>query len=122
MPAGEATEAQEERGTMPATAIEKTTQALDDVEFSNSFVDELPGETSGSIRPRPVPGYCYSLVTPTPVSDPRLLAWSDELGVYLGLERPAERGPAVEILAWNRVSPSMKPFASRYGGHHFGGW
>ncbi|HTE17174.1 MAG TPA: protein adenylyltransferase SelO family protein, partial [Armatimonadota bacterium] len=99
-----------------------TTRALDEVEFSNSFADELPGEASGSNRSRQVPGYCYSRVTPTQVSGPRLIAWSKELGDYLGLEQPPERGPAVDALSGNRVTPSMKPYAARYGGHQFGSW
>lgn len=97
-------------------------RALDEIPFSNSFVDELQGEHSGDRHSRPVPGYCYSRVSPTPVSDPRLLAWSRELGDYLGIQEPPERGPAVEVLAGNRVTSTMKPFAARYGGHQFGVW
>jgi uncharacterized protein YdiU (UPF0061 family) len=85
-------------------------------------VEELPGEASGDRRPRQVPGYCYSRVEPTPVRDPHLLAWSEELGAYLGLEKPEERGAAVDVLAGNAVAPGMKPFAARYGGHQFGHW
>src|SRR4051794_21907163 len=98
------------------------TRAVDEADFSNTFVDELPGDLSGSLQSRPVPGCCYSRVSATPVSDPRLLAWSTELGDYLGFERPPERGPGVEVLAGNRVTASMKPFAARYGGHQFGVW
>ncbi|AMJ64572.1 protein adenylyltransferase SelO [Hymenobacter sp. PAMC 26628] len=92
------------------------------VSFENPFVDELRGEASGLLGPRQVPGYCYSRVVPTPVRDPHLLAWSAELGAYLGLAKPAERGPAVDALAGNLVTGSMKPFAARYGGHQFGNW
>ncbi|MES2463094.1 MAG: protein adenylyltransferase SelO family protein, partial [Armatimonadota bacterium] len=95
---------------------------MDQVTFHNSFVDELPGEIAQDNRPRQVPGYCYSRVAPTPVRDPHLLAWSDDLGRFLGIDRPSERGPAVDILAGNAVVPSMKPFAARYGGHQFGNW
>jgi uncharacterized protein YdiU (UPF0061 family) len=95
---------------------------VDQATFENSFVDELRGEASGTKGSRQVPGYCYSRVTPTPVADPRLLVWSDELGDYLNLARPAERGPAVDALAGNLVTGSMKPFAARYGGHQFGNW
>jgi uncharacterized protein YdiU (UPF0061 family) len=56
------------------------------------------------------------------VADPHLLAWSDELGEYLGLARPTERGPAVAALAGNLVTNGMQPFAARYGGHQFGNW
>jgi uncharacterized protein YdiU (UPF0061 family) len=95
---------------------------LDQATFENPFVDELRGEVSGNRGSRQVPGYCYSRVAPTPVADPHLLAWSDELGAFLGLARPAERGPAVAALAGNLVTASMKPFAARYGGHQFGNW
>jgi uncharacterized protein YdiU (UPF0061 family) len=95
---------------------------LDHVVFTNSFVDELPGEIAPSKRPRQVPGCCYSQVDPTPVRDPHLLAWSDDLAAFLGIAQPAERGPAVDVLAGNLVTASMKPFAARYGGHQFGAW
>ncbi|PJJ61036.1 protein adenylyltransferase SelO [Hymenobacter chitinivorans] len=95
---------------------------IDTAPFQNSFVDEMRGEASFDNRPRQVPGYHYSRVQPTPVQDPRLLAWSDELAAYLGLARPAERGPAVDALAGNLVTDTMKPFAARYGGHQFGSW
>ncbi len=96
--------------------------ALEAATFTNRFVDALPGDTSGSNRQRQVRDVFYSAVAPTPVANPRLLAWSDELGEFLGLQRPAERGAAVDLLAGNRVAESMKPFAARYGGHQFGGW
>src|SRR4051794_26929253 len=102
--------------------MDSSTRSVDERVFTNSFVDELPGEASGDARPRQVPGVCYSRADPAPVSDPRLLAWSNDLGDYLGLERPAERGAAVDALSGNLVTASMKPFAARYGGHQFGTW
>jgi uncharacterized protein YdiU (UPF0061 family) len=95
---------------------------FDQALFENTFVDELRGEVSGSRGARQVPGYHYSRVAPTPVADPHLLAWSDEMGAFLGLEKPPTRGPAVAALAGNLVLPGMKPFAARYGGHQFGNW
>src|SRR4051794_37803202 len=95
---------------------------IDQATFSNSFADELRGDPSIDNRPRQVPGYCYSAVAPTAVRDPRLLAWSDNLADLLGLARPPERGPAVDLLAGNLVTPAMRPFAARYGGHQFGSW
>ncbi|SMB98335.1 protein of unknown function UPF0061 [Hymenobacter roseosalivarius DSM 11622] len=99
-----------------------STQPLDQAPFHNSFVEELRGEIAPDKRPRQVPGYHYSRIEPTPVRDPHLLAWSEELGGFLGLTRPEERGPAVDALAGNLVTDSMKPFAARYGGHQFGHW
>ncbi|MBD2721017.1 protein adenylyltransferase SelO [Hymenobacter armeniacus] len=98
------------------------THSLANAAFSNSFVDELRGEDNPTPGSRQVPGYAYSRVQPTAVADPHLLAWSDELAQTLGLERPAARGPEVEMLAGNRVLASMKPFAARYAGHQFGNW
>lgn len=95
---------------------------LDQAAFENPFVEELRGDVSGNKGARQVPGYHYSRVAPTPVADPHLLAWSSELGDFLGLAQPPERGPAVDALAGNLVTSSMKPFAARYGGHQFGNW
>ncbi|UOR00015.1 YdiU family protein [Hymenobacter sp. 5317J-9] len=97
-------------------------QPLDQATFANSFVEELRGETNPDPGSRQVPGYAYSRVTPTPVAAPHLLAWSDDLGHFLGLVRPPERGPAVDALAGNLVTETMKPFAARYAGHQFGNW
>ncbi len=98
------------------------TRQIDQAVFTNSFVEELRGEIAADNRPRQVPGCCYSQVAPTPVRDPHLLAWSEELAAFLGLAKPSERGPAVDVLAGNLVTDSMKPFAARYGGHQFGSW
>jgi uncharacterized protein YdiU (UPF0061 family) len=100
------------------TALKPVHQAR----FTNSFVDELHGEVAADLLPRQVPGYCYSRVGPTPVRAPQLLAWSEDLGTYLGLSRPPQQGPEVDALAGNLLTPSMKPFAARYGGHQFGNW
>jgi len=95
---------------------------LAQVEFESSVVATLPGDADRSNRPRAVADAAYTLVMPTPVSAPRLLAWSDELGEELGLARPAATGPAVDILAGNALAPGMRPYAARYGGHQFGNW
>lgn len=98
------------------------TQQLEKAAFTNSFVEELRGEDNPNRGSRQVPGYTYSRVKPTPVADPHLLAWSDDLAATLGLEKPTERGPAVDALAGNRLIDGMKPFAARYAGHQFGNW
>lgn len=70
--------------------------------------------------PRQVRNALYSHVRPTPVSAPRLLAWSEEFAAQFGL-RKAD-GTSLEILAGNRVPDGAHPFAARYGGHQFGNW
>jgi uncharacterized protein YdiU (UPF0061 family) len=88
--------------------------------FENTFVHELPADPVLVNMPRQVANACYTRVEPTPVANPRLLAWSDAMGELLGLSRPS--GEAVEVLAGNRVLPGMEPYAARYGGHQFGHW
>ena len=91
--------------------------------FDNSFVDALPADPVQREIPRPVRNACYSVVKPTPVAAPRLLAWADAVGDLLGIARPdAVDGAAVEVLGGNRILPGMRPYAARYGGHQFGNW
>ena len=93
------------------------------LEFDDSFARTLSGDTETRNFVRQVPGASYSRVTPTPVSAPRLLAWSDDCAAVLGVSRPmTDTGPTAEILAGNGLAPSMHPYAARYGGHQFGAW
>src|SRR5205085_7159780 len=106
-----------------ALAAAKTRIALVDLpaaRFENTFVESLPGDPVLVNVPRQVANACYTWVAPTPVAEPRLLAWSDALGTLLGLARPG--GEAVQVLGGNRVLPGMQPYAARYGGHQFGHW
>ncbi len=89
--------------------------SLESANFHSRFVDELPGE-EGPARPRAVQNALYSLVKPTPVRDPKLLAWSKDLALRFGIE------PNAALLAGNFVPNHAKPFAARYGGHQFGNW
>jgi uncharacterized protein YdiU (UPF0061 family) len=91
---------------------------LSQLRFENTFVDELPGDAVAANVPRQVANACYTLVEPTPVRAPTLLAWSEPMGELLGLARPADPS----VFAGNRLLPGMKPYAARYGGHQFGQW
>jgi len=101
----------------------KISDSFGTLRFENAFVANLPADPVPVNRPRQVKDASYTRVEPTPVSAPRLLAWSDEAGELLGLERPAAPdGLAAEVLGGNRVLPGMQPYAARYGGHQFGHW
>src|SRR5690348_6364435 len=93
---------------------------LAEVRFANRFVAELPADPVAVNVPRQVSGCCYTIVPPTPVAAPKLLAWSHDLAATLGLGFPS--AAAVEVLAGNRLLPGTKPYAARYGGHQFGNW
>jgi serine/tyrosine/threonine adenylyltransferase len=98
-----------------------STQLLGSAPFRNNFVESFPGDDSGLLHPRQTPGALYSLARPTPVKVPKLLAWSDRLAAELGLERPHAQ-EEVDILAGNRITPTMRPYAACYAGHQFGSW
>lgn len=95
---------------------------LEQARFEDLFVRTFPNDPDRRNRPRQVRGALYSLTEPTPVADPRLVAWSGEAARLLDVERPPERGPAVEVLGGNRTLPGMKVYATCYGGHQFGNW
>src|SRR5689334_8426805 len=103
--------------------IESGPLDLEHVTFENSFVRELPADPVLANVPRQVKEASYTRVEPTPVAAPRLLAWSDELGEYLGISKPQEKtGLAAQVLGGNKILPGMQPYAARYGGHQFGHW
>jgi uncharacterized protein YdiU (UPF0061 family) len=81
---------------------------LANARLSSRFVAELPA------------GATYTIVPPTPVAAPKLLAWSSELAAELGLSSPSSQ--TVQMLAGNLLTPGMQPYSARYGGHQFGNW
>ena len=96
---------------------------LDQLQFDNAFVRDLPGDPEAGARLRQVHGALWSAVQPTPVAAPRVLAWSEEMAQALGL-RDADMTSArfAEVFGGNGLLPGMQPFASNYGGHQFGHW
>lgn len=96
---------------------------LNELQFDNRFVQELPEDIeSGNFR-RQVVGACHSRVLPTPAPNPRLLTVSAEVGQSLGLSPEAcQTRDFVELFAGNRLLPGMMPHAACYGGHQFGQW
>ncbi len=91
--------------------------------FDDSFVRTLPRDADPRSNPRQVFQACYSLVKPTPVQNPQLIAWSDSTAELLGLAAPeGDRDELIAVLAGNRLLPLMQPYAACYGGHQFGHW
>ena len=91
--------------------------------FDQGFVDHLPADLSSVNVPREVKDACYTLVLPSVVTKPSLLAWSSHAASRLGITKPEDDAAVLTaILAGNQVLPGMKPYAARYGGHQFGRW
>ena len=103
------------------------TTALPTLQFDNRFAAALPQDPRTDTAARQVPGALYSLVQPTPVSSPTLLAWSKDVAARLDL--PSSNADVVKmaddlaaVFAGNTLLPGMLPLATRYGGHQFGNW
>ncbi|BBO91855.1 protein adenylyltransferase SelO [Desulfosarcina ovata] len=98
-------------------------EGLDDLLFDNRFVRELPADPEPANRRRQVQGACYSRVSPTPVSAPRLVAFSREMAQELGLsEEDCRSDRFSRVFTGNELLPGMQPYAMCYGGHQFGHW
>lgn len=92
-------------------------------QFTQRFLDHLPGDPRTDLATRQVAGALWSRVAPTPVAAPRLLAYSAPLARELGLDEALLRDPATAaVLSGNALWPGMAPYAANYGGHQFGHW
>ncbi len=90
--------------------------------FTNQFIRELPGEADASRQSRSVHDF-WSPVTPTPVANPQLLAFSPEVAALLGIDpQLLTQSTWLNALAGNQLLPGMVSYASNYGGHQFGQW
>ncbi len=94
--------------------------SLKDKKYINEFTSNFPGDESGDLSPRLTPGALYSKAIPTPVSNPKLLAWTEDLAEDLQILPPNEED--IAILAGNSVTSTMYPYAACYAGHQFGNW
>ncbi len=91
--------------------------------FDNSFVRNLTGDSEAGARRRQVHGALYSRVMPTPVSAPRVIAWSREMLTALNLtEQDAAEPWFASVFGGNELADGMEPYSANYGGHQFGNW
>ena len=94
---------------------------MNNLRFDNRFVRDLPGDPEQGLRQRQVQGALFSLVQPTPVAAPRLLAHSREVAALLGIdEREIASQRFAEVFGGNALLHGMEPYAANYGGHQFG--
>ncbi|MEO6925742.1 MAG: protein adenylyltransferase SelO family protein, partial [Rhodanobacter sp.] len=94
-----------------------------ELQFDNAFVRDLPGDPEQGSRRRQVEGALYSLVQPTPVAAPHLLAYSAEMAATLGFSKDDVTSPEfAAVFGGNTLLDGMQPYAANYGGHQFGNW
>jgi uncharacterized protein YdiU (UPF0061 family) len=68
-----------------------------------------------------LPPQLHAEAAPTPVREPRLVAFNRPLAITLGLEPEALEGPeGAAIFAGNARPPGARPIAQAYAGHQFG--
>jgi len=93
------------------------------LDFDNRFVRELPADPQNGPGTRQVKAAAYSFASPTAVSNPRLLAYSPNVALMLGLEDADIRSESfLQAFSGNALLPGMQAYAANYGGHQFGHW
>ena len=113
---------------MPAAGVPTITvppylTPVHNLRFDNRFVTTLPGDPDRSNRRRQVLGATWSAAAPTPVADPRLLAYAPEVAALLDLTDTDVQDPDfARVFGGNALLPGMDPYAACYGGHQFGNW
>lgn len=94
-----------------------------DLPLQNLLTTALPGDPVLENYRRQVENAVFSLVQPTPCSQPHLISFADELAEALGLDFDEDQHQAwAAVLSGNYVHPEWKPYALCYGGHQFGHW
>ncbi|WP_026602571.1 protein adenylyltransferase SelO [Methylomonas sp. 11b] len=102
---------------------ENHNSALDNLNFDNRFIRELPGDPEPDNFRRQVYAACYSRANPTPAQQPRLVAYSREVAEDLGLSAEiCESEDFCQVFAGSRLAKGMEAYAMCYGGHQFGHW
>jgi serine/tyrosine/threonine adenylyltransferase len=94
-----------------------------DLRFDNRFTLGLPADPESRNFRRQVRRACYSRVLPTPIAEPKLVAYAREVAELLGLNSTdCESQAFADIFTGNRIVEGMDPYATCYGGHQFGSW
>lgn len=95
-------------------------RAINELTFDNRNINTLPVDPNVSKKCRPVANSIFSIVEPTPVSRPVLVAASTSaLEDLLGLSSSDENELA-QYLSGNKIIPGSRPAAHCYCGHQFG--
>lgn len=98
--------------------------ALEDLRFDNKALRELPVDDENAqnyLEQRQVEGACFSRVKPTPLENPKVVAFSEDAMALLGVSADeAERGDFPEYFCGNKLLNGSEPAAHCYCGHQFG--
>lgn len=67
-----------------------------------------------------LPNAFYTRLNPTPVKDPKLIAFNDDLSIMTCLDVRADDPEAASIFSGNTIPDGAAPLAQLYAGHQFG--
>ncbi len=94
-----------------------------DLIFSHDFTDALVPDPDVRNATRQVLNAHYSWVSPTQVSQPKLVAVAPDVAQRLGMsDTLCASQYFADVFSGHLVPETMKPFAMCYGGHQFGHW
>src|SRR6218665_2582843 len=101
-----------------------STMTLNDLNFVNRAIHELPIDEIQTNYVRKVPNACFALVTPTPLKNPKLIALSSSALKLFDLEISNEEASAdsqfVNCFAGNELLNGSETASHCYCGHQFG--
>ncbi|KAH9301664.1 hypothetical protein KI387_013247, partial [Taxus chinensis] len=97
---------------------------LEELNWDNSFVRDLPADSTIDGPPRQVLHACYTKVYPSVLVDnPQLVVWSNSVAELLNLDsKEFERPDFPLIFSGVSLLKGSIPYAQCYGGHQFGMW
>ncbi|MCJ8321518.1 MAG: YdiU family protein [Colwellia sp.] len=97
--------------------------ALTKLTFDNRFINTLPSDKQEENNQRQVHHAAFSLVSPTKVSNPQLIAVSEDLALMLGFTKEDIKSEQFsQTFSGNTLMDGMQSYAMCYGGHQFGHW
>jgi len=98
--------------------------SLEDLNWDQTFIRELPGDLRTDSIPRQVLHACYTRIAPSvEVDKPELVVSSESVAELLGLDKKEFERPDFPLI-FSGASPLVGglPYAQCYGGHQFGSW
>ena len=96
---------------------------MEELKIKDRFNVELPADKNEANQARQVFDACFSYVTPTTPSNPKLIHASEETAKLLGLSvEDINSNSFVNIFSGKELLEGTRPYAMCYGGHQFGHW
>ncbi|CAM0914192.1 unnamed protein product [Alopecurus aequalis] len=111
-------------GTSGEGPAARPCRALEELQWDETFVRELPADPRSDNIPRQVLHACYTRVSPNaPVDTPKLVAYSPAVADLLDLDHNEFQRPDFPLF-FSGATPlaGSVPYAQCYGGHQFGSW